>query len=342
MAKNQGERRGSNGIAAFCLTLLLLAGGGFGAWKVLKGTEPIETEPAVKREVTTAAETTAPADPNLLVCDYQPMFVSDIGTGSLVLVNSTHETKDLPDDKLIAVFEKRGAHVHVKDTTVKLQPEAMEAFLALADGFYQATGKENLLIMNGYRSRDEQFKIYNSNPQTAARPGCSDYETGLALELRLFEKQKYFDFDGTGDYKWILDHAADYGFILRFPEGKKDITGFDYSPAHLRYVGVPHASYMAQNNLCLEEYLEELGNHLYGTINLPVSGADGKDYIVYLYRVEQTEEATVDVPVPTGTPFTVSGNHMDGFVIAAEKTAEMQSGITETTAAATVSTSAKS
>ncbi|MBR5371045.1 MAG: M15 family metallopeptidase [Oscillospiraceae bacterium] len=335
MAKNETERRGRKGLAAFCLGLLLLAGGGYGVVRLIGGMETIEADSLLRPEVTTAAVTTVMTDPNLLVCDYQTMFVSDITTGSLVLVNDTHDTKDLPKEKLVAVFEKRNSHVHVKDTTVKLQEEAMDAFNALADGFFNATGKDDLLVMNGYRTREEQMKIYNNNPQTAAKAGCSDYETGLALELRLFQGQKYSDFDGTGDYKWVLDHAAEYGFILRYPEGKKDKTGYEYSPAHLRYVGIPHASYMQTNGLCLEEYHEELNNHIYGTLNLPISGADGKDYIVYLFRVGETEDPAVDVPVPTGTPFTVSGNHIDGFVIAAEKTADMQSGTSNTNAVTT-------
>lgn len=319
MAKNQSDASRGKALAALCLVLALLGAGGFCAARIVKDMETVQTDSVpIPAQFTTTAVTTEPPDPHALDCTEQQMFVSDIKSGNLVLVNNTHPTVDLTKDKLVSVYETRGAHVHVKDINVMLQPEAAEAFNALADGFFRATGKEDLMVMNGYRTKDDQARISKQNPGTAAPAGCSDYETGLALELRLLRNGKYADFDGTGEYQWVLDHAAQYGFVVRFPEGKQAQTGYDYAPAHLRYVGIPHASFMASHEMCLEEYLDELNDHLYGTLNLPVAGADGASYIVYRYRPDDRSEATVSVPVPKNVPYTVSGDHIDSYIIAAK------------------------
>ena len=61
-----------------------------------------------------------------------------------------------------------------------------------------------------------------------------------------------------GDYAWLTENAWRYGFILRYPPEKADVTGIGYESWHFRYVGIPHAWYMQENNLCLEEYLDLL------------------------------------------------------------------------------------
>ena len=84
--------------------------------------------------------------------------------------------------------------------------------------------------------------------------------TGLAVDFALYleDSGATADFTGTGDYAWLVEHAWEYGFIRRYPENKRDVTGIAYEAWHFRYVGVPHAWYMQENGLCLEEYLQLL------------------------------------------------------------------------------------
>lgn len=93
-----------------------------------------------------------------------------------------------------------------------------------------------------------------------ARPGCSEHNTGLAVD---FECADFADLDegfkDTFAYEWLQAHCAEYGFILRFPKEKEDITGVIYEPWHYRYVGVPAATEIMSRGLCLEEYLAEKG-----------------------------------------------------------------------------------
>ena len=87
----------------------------------------------------------------------------------------------------------------------------------------------------------------------SARPGFSEHHTGLAIDIDNI-KTSYTDFDKTKEFIWMQENAYKYGFILRYPEDKVDITGYIYEPWHYRYVGVEAAKYIYENNMTLEEY----------------------------------------------------------------------------------------
>lgn len=83
-----------------------------------------------------------------------------------------------------------------------------------------------------------------------ARPGSSEHSTGLAIDFNGVSEE----FDTTPEYRWLMKHAADYGFILRYAEEKESITGIRFEPWHFRYVGSEHAREINRLGLCLEEY----------------------------------------------------------------------------------------
>lgn len=86
-------------------------------------------------------------------------------------------------------------------------------------------------------------------------PGGSEHQLGLAADLLESETQDMEPYiGGSGLMLWLEEHCADYGFIIRYPEGKTNITGVEYEPWHLRYVGTC-ARYIMENDLCLEEFL---------------------------------------------------------------------------------------
>jgi D-alanyl-D-alanine carboxypeptidase len=119
-----------------------------------------------------------------------------------------------------------------------------------------------LIVSAGYRSYKDQEKIYNdykvSNgireaDNTVSRPGHSDYQTGLAVDIEPYAK-RIENVSESEEYQWLLNNMHRFGFIQRFPEGKESITGFKYSAWHLRYVGVEAATYIHDNNITFEEY----------------------------------------------------------------------------------------
>lgn len=126
----------------------------------------------------------------------------------------------------------------------------------------------SLYVVTGYRSYEDQQKYYTSrmellnNSEDAKKQvqaaGCSEHQTGLAIDFTddPSNAQPTTDFGKTDAGKWLYEHAHEYGFILRYPEGKEDITGYTYEPWHYRYVGVETATaiYEQGPNTTFEEY----------------------------------------------------------------------------------------
>ena len=121
----------------------------------------------------------------------------------------------------------------------------------------------NIWIQSGYRSYNFQNIIYNDYVAKdgqekadtySARPGYSEHQTGLAIDLNTIS----YDFVNTPEFAWINTNAYRYGFILRYPQGKENITGYMYEPWHLRYVGKKLATKLYNNGnwITLEEYFD--------------------------------------------------------------------------------------
>ena len=88
------------------------------------------------------------------------------------------------------------------------------------------------------------------------KPGASDHNLGLAVDFNYVDNK----FDDLEAFKWLKENAEDYGFILRYPKDKEEITKISYESWHWRYVGEEHAKKMNELNMCLEEYIEYLQN----------------------------------------------------------------------------------
>ena len=136
---------------------------------------------------------------------------------------------------------------------VPFEKHTCDAYQALSEAVSQQCG-EKLYISSSYRTAEEQEKLYNEEgSDTAQLPNASEHRTGMALDVYVqYYAGKGFIKCDAG--KWVNAHCADYGFIIRYPKGKKKITGISYEPWHLRYVGKPHAEIMTQLGLTLEEY----------------------------------------------------------------------------------------
>lgn len=118
----------------------------------------------------------------------------------------------------------------------------------------------NIYIASGFRSYSSQVQIYNnfvnsygqSSADTfSARPGHSEHQSGLCFDLNSIDDS----FAYTPESSWVNQNAHKYGFIIRYPKGKDSITGYQYEPWHIRYLGVDLATSVYNSGLCLEEYL---------------------------------------------------------------------------------------
>ena len=186
----------------------------------------------------------------------------------MVLVNHTNK---MPDNYTFDTKEC-GSSTSVNKT---LQTVACDAFLAMqkaakADGV-------TVWMQSGYRSVSYQTKLYERKTQyyrdkgfdeATARekaaaivnpPGYSEHNCGLAADLNSPEHTGLDEgFEKTAAFRWLCEHAADYGFILRYPKGAEDKTEITYEPWHWRYVGPENAAKITASGLCFEEYIAAL------------------------------------------------------------------------------------
>lgn len=231
----------------------------------------------------------------------------EVFRGDLILVNAQHPLRPQPQPELVPVGGSR----------VLLAAQAAAALEALMEAI---GGWKEILPVSGWRSQAEQQKIWNDSlgenglvfTQTyVARPGCSEHQTGLAIDLGLRGDAVDFlrpDFPYAGLCQTFRQTMAAYGFIQRYPAHKQSRTGIGHEPWHFRYVGLPHARIMEERDLSLEEYIPWLRGFPYESCRYP----DKKAFLSFLKAPLRRP-----LPLPQGDPgrWTVSGNNVDGFIL---------------------------
>ncbi len=145
-----------------------------------------------------------------------------------------------------------------------LKKEAKIAFEKLSEDAYKLG--YHIIAVSAYRDYNYQKELFDYYVKKkgleyaldcSAKPGHSEHQTGLALDVEGSNKD-YDNFENSKEFIWMKDNSYKYGFILRYPKGKENITGFKYEPWHYRYVGIDVAKYIYENNLTLEEYFKKI------------------------------------------------------------------------------------
>ena len=204
-------------------------------------------------------------EPGLLSAQQAQAMLDD---PRMVLVNHTNK---MPEDYTFTTREC-GSATAVNKT---LQTEAADAFLEMQ----KAAAAENVTIwmQSGYRSvkyqtglyerktkyyTDQGYDLATAKEKAAAvvnPPGYSEHNCGLAADLNSPEHTGLDEgFENTTAFRWLCEHAADYGFILRYPKGAEAQTEITYEPWHWRYVGVENARKISASGLCFEDYIAQL------------------------------------------------------------------------------------
>ncbi len=180
---------------------------------------------------------------------------------NLILINASNE---VPNDFHVALGNCKGCQMDVRviDDLTKMFNDASEDGVTLwISSAYRSVELQTELFedeiqmnLSAGRSEEEAIRL----AQTAvAKPRTSEHHTGLAVDLNGVQE----DFYTTDAYRWLSEHAHEYGFILRYPEDKRDITKIIFEPWHYRYVGKDHAIKIKQSGLCFEEYVRNLMNN---------------------------------------------------------------------------------
>lgn len=229
-----------------------------------------------------------------------------IHSGLLILVNSEHPIQHMERPVLAPA---------VSGSDILLDTRAA----AMLSGLISRLGAAGEIVpVSGWRSAEEQQEIWDGSMREngaeftrkyVALPGCSEHQTGLAIDLALRADsidfiRPEFPYDGIcGRFRAL---AADYGFVERYQSGKEDITGIAAEPWHFRYVGRPHARIMCDMGLCLEEYVEYLRSYPYPERLLEVRGE--------IYEAEVGFAGARDALGLPDAPYQVSGNNVDGYI----------------------------
>lgn len=223
--------------------------------------------------------TLAHAEEELPNWDYpiDPLILEDV-SGYLVLTNESSllPSSFAPND-LVNVSLKRENACQLR----KPVHDALEAmFNAAKDNGY------TLYIKSAYRSYQTQNTMYYNRLERmgyddglVAYPGSSDHQTGMGIDVLNYKWMQKdgmnYRFAEEAEAKWMAAHCHEYGFVIRYLKDKEDVTGIDYEPWHLRYVGVEVASYMMDNYLTLEEFTEEWQSYVR---QFEAAGHDFKEY----------------------------------------------------------------
>ena len=240
--------------------------------------------------------------------------MSGAAPDTLALVSRDHPLTASPDPEDLVPVHPRFPHI-----LLHIRAQIMLERLLSAVG-----GAGEIVPVSGFRSQAEQQAIWDQSTRDhgpaftasyVARPGCSEHQTVLAIDLA--ENQPEIDFlcpsfPDRGVCREFGRRAAEFGFILRYPRHKEHITGISWEPWHFRYVGWPHAILMEERDLTLEEYTQwlsrcpEEGEHLR-------CQAAGRSF--ELYHVPRSRLEGLESRLPAGVPHQCSGNNVDGAVV---------------------------
>jgi zinc D-Ala-D-Ala carboxypeptidase len=224
--------------------------------------------------------------------------------GNLLLVNNeypVHEESVKSD--VVNLFNRKELTkgYGLLDTEIYLSEAVARKFSEMID----AAGKEgvrNFLINSGFREFEEQSQLYQEmGPAYALPAGFSEHNLGLSLDVGSTQMKM----NEAPEGKWIEKNAWKYGFILRYPKDKTDITGIQYEPWHIRYVGLPHSAIIHEKNFALEEYLDYLKEE-----KAIIARVNEVEYTVTYYPVSESR----NMKVPENRHYEISGNNIDGVI----------------------------
>lgn len=308
--REQRERRLRRGrvvlLAIFGVFVLLIAMGVISL--IVLGFHSCKKEP-------TDQQNTVPSSPSEIQYAVLNMESSRVYNGELIVVNKDHVyhfpsvNKDFANpEEFTTVSSAQTIYTDANNDTiyrrkaeVVIRKEVLAALDQMMTAYYQYESDAGIQLY-------EAFRTYSAQEGRSVPQGYSDHHTGYLIALR---NGISGDSLTTAQDFWLSQNCYKYGFIQRYPAAHSASTHVsDYTNAY-RYVGVPHATYMVQNDKCLEEYVEILKNehdHINGQEHLKVAGYE-------IYYVPASGGERTEIPVPSNFDYTISGDNISGFIV---------------------------
>lgn len=241
-------------------------------------------------------------------------YSDDVYRGNLILVNQEHP---ISENYLYEKFLPIGGFLS--------QIFVAEQAASVLDKIFSLLDCNSQIVpVSGFRSKEEQEKIYDDSLKKngeaftqsyVASPGCSEHQTGLAIDLAKNENEIDFirpEFPYEGICQVFREKAVRYGFVERYPRGKEGITGIAREPWHFRYVGYPHSEIMKKEGFVLEEYIEYVRQFPYGEKSLHPDLCGGMVKISY---VDMKGKGDIELELPDKLLYQVSGDNKAGLIL---------------------------
>lgn len=231
-----------------------------------------------------------------------------IYSGSLILVNRDHplHTAGIAADIIsVSNLPTSPLGYSAASDDIKLSQQVLAKFQTMVEAA-QADDKYHFILTSGYRDKTKQAALFQEmGADYALPPGFSEHNIGISIDIgSAFKKMEQ-----ASEAKWLQRNSWNFGFILRYPTDKTEITGIQYEPWHFRYVGLPHSLIMEEKNWVLEEYIDYLQQN--NSLKVQIGGIKYElHYHVY--------EDGLTIEVPIDGRYEVSGDNMGGIIVTIE------------------------
>lgn len=319
MRRTSRRRRGAFTQSVFLIILLLAVI--FSAGYALDRTRPARDRPSSQQlSVTPSAPVQSGGSARTasgIPCTLTELGEDAVYTGDLVLVNNWTLYHFPEEQPLECIYDGKTGSYYVRDKDVFLAPKALDALNAMMDAFQAQGGSKTVNVVAGYRTKEFQEHLFQQSAEQngqahaekfVAQPGGSEHHTGLVVDFSILHSDGTSEeYQGQGEYAWINQNCQTFGWVVRYDAAKEALTGIGDEPWHFRYVGLPHAAAMTEENLCLEEYTDFLKNYPFDGQHLVVECAGGTYEIWYCKGTAAY--------LPDSGEYTVSGNNVDGVIV---------------------------
>ena len=264
---------------------------------------------------------------------YVTVDADQIHRGPCILVNFDVPYIFEEDEDVYSVFKNKTKSYKVTSGSVFLRMEMINALNDMMDAFYAKTENRNIMVNSGFRNAKQQQEVYDSKlklngaeyaEKYVQKPGYSEHHTGYAMDLAVYDEgdlevegdEAMWTFDGKNEYFWVDQNCDQYGFVLRYSASKEDVTRIAYESWHYRYVGIGNALTMTNMGLSLEEYVNFIKDYSYNGTRYYITADNGDIYCTYYVKSNGQDGQKIPIP-KTARSYQISGNNIDGFIIAA-------------------------
>lgn len=264
---------------------------------------------------------------------YVTVDADQIHRGPCILVNFDVPYIFEEEEDVYSVFKNKTKSYKVTSGSVFLRMEMINALNDMMDAFYAKTENRNIMVNSGFRNAKQQQEVYDSKLQLngaeyaekyVQKPGYSEHHTGYAMDLAVYDEgdlevegdEAMWTFDGKNEYFWVDQNCDQYGFVLRYSASKEDVTRIAYESWHYRYVGIGNALTMTNMGLSLEEYVNFIKDYSYNGTRYYITADNGDIYCTYYVKSNGQDGQKIPIP-KTARSYQISGNNIDGFIIAA-------------------------